>query len=76
MEVLDAIATMYEIREDTPTMPAKQTSTKPSYPSAFFSASERNSTWCDKAKQVLNLELQQICHLAQFAALAPMKRPE
>ena len=29
------------------------------------------STWCDKVKQVMNLELQQICHLAQFAALAP-----
>lgn len=70
-KALIAMATMYEIGEDTPTTPAKQTPIKPSYPSVFFSASERSSTWCNIVKQVLNLELQQICHLAQFAALAP-----
>ena len=29
------------------------------------------STWCDKVSQIINSELQQICHLARLAMLAP-----
>ena len=70
-KALTAIAAKYEIEEDTSGMPTEETPKKPPYPFVFFSALEENLTWCDKVKQVLSLELQQICHLAQFAALAP-----